>query len=600
MSVKRQSGSWPVRRTTNLKNAALGALALALVGTTGCGGNGAGLVLVFPSDQDKAAATRATILVARPPSANGDDCPSYLGHPPMDPDGSNLETSDDVVLTNGMAQNKVNGIPTGRQTVLVKVIDSSTNIFLHGCKTTQIAAGDKIEIDLEALTPNNNDLSGGSDTGPVDDLTMPGPDMAQHHTLSITVTELRDSSRKQNNATVTVVDAMGATASGMTDANGLAKIDVTGMMLPLQATAMVPSTGVNAGSATVGGLMPTFAASGNTNVTLSVELDAPVAQAANAITVSPPPSATVDIFWVPVFGLPSDIQTTHVAATGTGAGIGIGPTGLAAGNFRVALTEGGGANPTQAATPSGVSAAGSPNPLFLNSGLANYGSDTYTVNVKHSGTGSYATQTYSVQLILPALPGQAAIPIVSPAPFVADTAETPHIPASPGSVQPAATMMAEQIGFGPSPAPRAESRMALTAGNGGSATFPNPVPEPPAVSPLPTPQPQASSFTIVATPPSGFPATSTLSFVHVHIYDALSPAGLYHWHIVVPAANPTTIVLPGGVIPVGSYTVDIAFVQDFMPLADGTVVGTLVDDYTKLLRALPQLLSQRTLGLTVN
>jgi hypothetical protein len=588
-----------VRRTINPRNAALTALALAgvLGGTAGCTGNGAGLVLVFPSDADKAAATKATIIVARPPSANGDDCPSYLGHPPMDPNGNNLEFSDDVALSDGVAQNKVNGIPTGHQTVLVKVIDSTTNIFLHGCKTTNIAAGDKIEIDLEALTNNNNDLSGGADTGPVDDLTMPGPDMAEHHILSVTVTELRDSSRKQTNATITVVDSTGSgTATGTTDANGNAKVDVTGLVLPLQVTAQVPSTGVNAGAATVGGISPTFANAGMTAITIPVELDAPLQTAANDIIVSPPPSATVDIFWVPVFGVPGDIQTMHVAATGTGTGVNAGP--LSPGNYRVALTQGGGANPTQAITPSGVSGSGAT--LDLHSGLVDYSTQGYTLNVKHSATGSYTTQTYSVLEMLPALPNQAGIPLASPTPFVADaTISSLKLPA-PG-IQPAATMLAEQIGFGPSPAPRSESRIALTIGAGGSGSFANAVLEPPMVSPLPTPQPQAMSFTIVATPPTGFPATSTLSYVHVHIYDQPAPAGLYHWHIVVPAANPTTIVLPAGVVPTGGpYTVDVAFVQSFMGLADGTVVGTLVDDYTKLIRALPQLLTQRTQGLTVN
>ena len=36
---------------------------------------------------------------------------------------------------------------------------------------------------------------------------------------------------------------------------------------------------------------------------------------------------------------------------------------------------------------------------------------------------------------------------------------------------------------------------------------------------------------------------------------------------MAPVGSPTTIVVPGGVLPAGSYTMDVTFVQAFM-LAD--------------------------------
>ena len=65
--------------------------------------------------------------------------------------------------------------------------------------------------------------------------------------------------------------------------------------------------------------------------------------------------------------------------------------------------------------------------------------------------------------------------------------------------------------------------------------------------------------------------------------------------------EPTTIVAPANVIPVGGpYTIDVDFVQDFS-LVDGTVQATLTNDYSKLIRVIPQALTRSsTPGVMVN
>jgi hypothetical protein len=60
------------------------------------------------------------------------------------------------------------------------------------------------------------------------------------------------------------------------------------------------------------------------------------------------------------------------------------------------------------------------------------------------------------------------------------------------------------------------------------------------------------------------------------------------------------IPVAANILSAASYTIDVAFVQDFSPLVDGTVQATLADDYSKLIRPIAQALSQVSVPLTVN
>ncbi|HZS38471.1 MAG TPA: hypothetical protein VFF06_16665, partial [Polyangia bacterium] len=221
-------------------------------------------------------------------------------------------------------------------------------------------------------------------------------------------------------------------------------------------------------------------------------------------------------------------------------------------------------------------------------------SATFSLGLVHSTNAAYvSTESYGVLLILPSSQTQAAIPIVPETGFTTTgSVGTTVVPAMPSTIQASAVLLTEMIAFGPTA--RGELRHQLASPTPASDSFGTAVPDPPAVT-VTTPVPSASAITITATPPGSFPISS--AFVHVHIH-ATTPQN-YHWHLVAPAGNPTTFVAPGGVIPAGTYSVDTAFVQDFT-LADGTVQATLTDDYTKLIRVVPQQLSQSTSTLTVN
>ncbi len=574
------------RKISGGSRAALAALALMVTTAAGSGGcsSSTGLVLIFPNDMDKSTATEAVVLVVRPP-AGGDDCPMYLNF--HEPDGTNTELGPlDVTLVDGVAQGGLKAIPTGRQTLLVKFLDGSQNLFLHGCRTGSVESGDRIDITLVALGANGGDMQ-SNDVGVVDDLTTFQPDMAVHHFLSITSTELRDPSRRLMGTTVTITDSTGAgPAPAVADANGNVKIDVTGLVDPLTITA----NAAGVGAATLTGVTPVFTTNTLT-VSLPVELDPPATSSVNNITLGAVGGAgNFDLYWISNNALYSDSVQLHI----TGPGPSPPPIPLPAGNFRVAVVESG----TAMGTPAGITPAGGTfDPQATN--LSNFDDSSFTVTTKLSTTGTYTAsqQFYSAALLLPAVPNQAAVPIVSPSPLLTDGAMfTKNVPKTTLSmIQMAAQLVTEQTAItgtcSPPPCVRGEVRHIFSS-TPASDSFISAVPEPPTIAVSPSPAPSATSFTITATPPTGFPLSG--SFVHVNIHSAT-----YHWHVVAPAANPTTIVVPGLIIPSGSYTMDVAFVQDFS-LMDTTVQATLTDDYSKLIRPLPQELSQSTITLTVN
>jgi len=200
-------------------------------------------------------------------------------------------------------------------------------------------------------------------------------------------------------------------------------------------------------------------------------------------------------------------------------------------------------------------------------------------------------------LVLPASQTQAAVPLFPDTTFNANMNFSTTVPLNPNLIQASAVLMTELIATCPNV--RAELRHQLASPTPGTDSFGTPVPDPPTVGVAPSPAMANMPFTITATPPGSFPISS--AFVEVTIHDVQTlPNQKYHWRLIAPAANPTTIVAPSGIIPVGSYSVDVAFVQNFQPLADGTVQATLTDDYTKLIRIVPQQVSQSTTNLTVN
>lgn len=577
----------------------LATLLLTLAG--GCSIAPAGIVLIFPNAKDKSDAAQATLIVVTPPAAPGDLCGQYTSVPPLDPQSGMIETMESVALTNGASSSPLTQIPVGRQTLLVKVNDKTGTIFLHGCVTTTINSGSSLPITLKELTATDVDMATALDAAV--DMASP-PDMAKNKFLSITVNELRASTRKLSGVVVTVTDSAGTVAGpATTDANGLVKINTLGLVPPLAITGSAPLTNGYQGAVTLSGVTPTFVTD-TVAITMPVDLDPPPMAGANAITVtvSNPPTGTTpyDLYWLGANELASDFTATSHHSTTTGSNQGVMQPLVLGEDYRLAVVETG---LSAVATPSPIEAVGFNFTPSVTAGMAGdfksyatagAGGTSLTLSVTHSTNAAYTSQSYGVLLMLPASTAQAPIPIIPDATFMTTAAQAPVlVPTTPSTIQGSAVLETEVVAVGT--AARAEIRHQLTQPTPASDTLAA-VADPPVVTPAsPATEAAATPFMISAIPPSGFGGSGAL--LHVHIHNA---GNTYHWHLVAPATNPTTITVPANVIPAGMYTMDVAFVQEFTPLGDGTVQATLTDDYSRLLRPVPQALSQSSITLTVN
>jgi hypothetical protein len=558
------------------------ALALSSL-VAGCADDPAGIVLVFPSDAQRLEATGATIKVIKP---QPNDCTGYLKGDPVPT--ALVGASRNVVLKDGKADKPITGLPNGNQTVLALVQGLNGILFLHGCKTGTLATGQTFELPLQGLNGDPDLKMDEDDMGPVDDLAGPPPDMAVHHTLTITATELRTAAanRKLVGVSVTVTDALGVTTPAvLTDSTGAAKVEVTGMMSPLSITASAPVMSGFSGAATLSGIVPNFTAD-NINIAMPIELDPPATGAGNVISVTVG-GATTENFDV-YFNSANSVATDIKKVTGQSP-LMVGPL-VANSSYRIAVVQVGA---DKISTPSPVTSSGGSYSPALTSfvTLAN----NLQINYTASTDPGYNSQKYAVNLVLPASSTQAPVPIVSPAPLAGSNVMGLKVPAMASAVQAAAVIVTEITADGASA--HAELRHQLAATTPASDTF-GAVPAPPTLTvnppPSPSPVPAAMPISVSAIPPASFPLSA--AFVHIHIHDG---AGTFHWHLLAPAANPTAITVPGGVLPIGTYTMDVAFVQLFT-LPTGTVQATLTDDYTKLLRPLPAQLTQSTVNLLVN
>lgn len=563
--------------------------ALALLSLTGCAGSPGSLVLVFPSDQDKADAAHATVEAIKPMSPTDDECSRYLAF--AEPNPGQIESSTEVDLANGVPTHGLKGFPTGYQTLLVKVTNGGNNLILHGCRTGSIDFGAKFEIDLVSTNTTQPDLSGLDFN--TEDL-QPPVDMAMHKFLQMTATEMRNSTRKLTGVVITLKDSATGTQTLTTDSLGVAKFDTVTMTPPFSITADAPVSNGYKGAVTLSGVSPTWTSSDTIVMQLPIELDPPATSATNTMSITVPDGTgqTFTAYYVGTNGLPGDILT----ATWSGnAAFAIQP--LAAGSYRVGIID---AAPTNkaATTNALLSTGGSYTPQLTGGPLASdfkaY-SASFSLGLVKSTNAVYTTQQYGMLLVLPSSQTVTAVPIFPHTSFAATGTVMPQpVPAMASSILGSAVLVSEQLAF--SATARGELRHQYVGTTPAADSFGSAVPDPPTAMVSPSPVPAATSFTITATPPGSFPVSS--SFVHVVIHDTAATP-LYHWHMIAPAANPTTIVVPASVLPAGTYAVDVAFVEDFT-LLDITVQATLTDDYSKLIRVVPQELSQSTINLTGN
>lgn len=565
--------------------------AFSLLLVAGCSQDPAGLVLVFPDSASEMAATHASFIVVKP---SGDMCPQFLAFPPAEPDSGSILQQLDVDLNNGVPSRGLKGVNTGQVTLLVKVQNEKNVLFLHGCRTGNVSAGGKFEIALQPLQVVNNDMAMGPD-GPIDDLSMAPPDMAQPKILTVTMVELRLLTRKLQGGTVVINDSASGTAMGMTDMNGQAKIDVTALTPPFQVIATGPISNGYTGGTVINAVTPTFTSNAG-SLTVAVELDPPATAAGNLITinVSDDTAGAYDVYaqWI------NSIYTDPIVKTSTTGNGNIGNLNTG-GTYRLAVVQGGSCPGTQllckAATPTPIEPVGFTYNLVK--AALNAFAQAFTVTYKFNANSAYTSQKYGVNLLLPAAPAQAAIPVITPTAFVANgTSPTIDLPMTPSTIQGSAALQTEIVANGPFS--HAELRHSVPAGSA-TDTFAAAVPDPPDVtmptpSPSPSPIPGAMAFQVSAPLPANF--SNTAAFMHVHIYDGTNKI---HWHIISTVAATTTVGIPGGILFSGNYTMDVAFAENFT-LADGTAAATLASDWSKLIRVLPQQLTQSTLSLTIN
>ncbi len=545
---------------------------------TACGGpKPAGLALVFPTDTDKMEATHASILVVQPTTA--DECPQFLAFPPLEPDANSVQRTVEVDLNNGVASGTLKDVPTGRKTLLVKIQNSGGLLFMRGCRTGNIDPGKSFEINLIRVGTVAPDMTVPSDMTQILDLTAdltPPPDMTAPKLLNVTVTELRDTTRKLENASVTVTDSLAATKMQLTNAQGVAQLDLLGMTPPFTVTALASANGYS-GFSSVAGISPAFT-SGMTAMALRVELDPPATSDTNAITVTLPDAVATTYYWLRADNVPADIASAAPAAT---TSYDIKP--LATGAHRVVALR---------ATQIGAkdSTVGSSTTLALGAGDFENLATSMNLSVMPSSSSSYTTHGYGVSLVIPIGNTQAAIPLNATASYTGSGAKSVSgLPATASQVQINAQLYTEQNETGTGTF--GVVRRQITGSTPSSDAFSSPVPDPPTV---PTPGAVTANMpmAITATAPSGI--TTATAFVHVTVKDGAN----LHGHILAPAAATTNLTVPG-VLPAGSYTADVAFVQNFGQ--NGTMVqSALIADWTQLIRILPQQLVQSTVTLTFN
>lgn len=540
---------------------------LALLGA-GCSQKPVGVTLVFPSDADRLEAKSATIYVADA----GPDCSQFLSGQTNPP---NIRFQRELTFNMGVPSGGLKDIPTGNKLMLVKVQNQANILFLTGCRTGTITSDGRFDVVLG--NPNPPDLAVSPDLF-VPDLVVP-PDLMPRKTLNLTVSELRNPTRKLQGVTVTVADSGSGTASATTDIMGKVAIDTATLTPPFRVTAVAPSTNGYQGFTSIAGITPTFT---NDAVAFSVniDLDPPLEEAGNTITATT--LAASDVYWVSANGVPGDVKKTTTGGAGNAT---LQPLTLGA-SYRVAISQTG---MNKVATHSGpvVSTGATYNPA---SGEYQTFATGFTGTIS-TGNVNYTNHAYAVNLVVPVSLTVLNFPLGSVATAANGAQSAIQVPAMASLVGVSGTKLQAEV-VGTSTTARAELRFELNATSDASHTF-SALPDPPTVT-TPTAQPAAMPQTIMVSPPSAFP-TST-SYVHVFMKDT---ADKIHGHILQPAiAGAASVVVPGGSLPAGDYTTSVAYVQPFPP-ANTSIPATLTDDWTKLIRKLPQQLSSSTITVTV-
>lgn len=534
----------------------------------------------------------ATIQLLK--TGGGDPCPGFVKQSPDNPTQDQIIYSDDVSLDNGQPTNgtgKITKVFTGNQTVLVSVQDSKGLLFMRACRTGKISGGGSYQLELSFVGASMPDMSmpdlvpTGADLQP--DMVPPA-DLSPLKTLAVTVTEVRAPTRKIENAAVTVIDSADvATTAVNTDAMGVAKIATAGLTPPLRVLVQgADGTSGYAGFVEIAGITPTFT-NDQASLVLPLELNPPDTSAANTITATVAgEDSAYDVYWLGTNEISADIKTAQGnAATTTTI-----PDLIAGGQYRIAIVDR--APSVRIATPTQVSAIGSSfNPA---SGDFKAVSHQLDITLNKSSNSAFNTEhAYAALLTLPASTTQAAIPLVPYTTYTTSGAQNDKLVVqNPSSVHPSAILFTEMSATGTgvfsvvrhqlvSPTPAADS-------------FANPVPDPPTVGDLSTVTTASTAFDITATPP---PTNFQLSsgYLHIRIKDSLDKT---HAHVIAPAASPITVHIPA-ILPAGTYSIDVDFVKNFT-LPGGTVATTLADDWTKLIRPIPEVVARRTVALTLN
>lgn len=251
-----------------IRPALLGVVVAALA-ALGCGGDSAGLTLVYPDSNAASRANTLSVYVFRPAATNL--CAQLTqADNPLSPESTSL-VREAASITQPAASDLdvLSNLAAGEYVFYAEVHDASGSRFLAGCVRARLKDGSGLRIDLEDLNPMVE-----VDAGIIydaDTTDAPPADAAPPPLLSVTVNNMRIPSEVVSGAEIIVSDGV-TTITGQTDGSGRVDINVSTLTPPLTVTAAA-GLAVYTSASTVVGVVPAFdGANATSSMRLALDL----------------------------------------------------------------------------------------------------------------------------------------------------------------------------------------------------------------------------------------------------------------------------------------------------------------------------------------
>lgn len=216
--------------------------AVALVAAVACKESGSGLVLVFPDEGSRTAASTLSLWVLHPaPTGEAPLCDQLTrATGAIEPTAPTLVR--DAVITDAPVDELLAGagqtlesLPSGDKVIFVRVKDATGTVFLRGCTETNLGGGQSLELELEHLPGPRVDAmpDGGGPDGAGDP-----PDAADDPDLTVIVAQADNSTTLIPAARIIVTPSDGGEPrTATTDGAGRAVLaDVASLARPWDVT----------------------------------------------------------------------------------------------------------------------------------------------------------------------------------------------------------------------------------------------------------------------------------------------------------------------------------------------------------------------------